>query len=306
MAKIKEFDMVDYLFELGIKPVNIRNVDHWYLSPFRNERTASFKINRQLNRWYDHGIGMGGNLVDFAIMFYQCSIREVVRIFSDYLSFHQPTTHAYPKASSARPRVIEILSTAALTSPSLTRYIASRCIPQVIAANYCQQVHYKVRERQYFALGLKNDSGGYELRNSFAKVASSPKDITTIQNGAQVVCVFEGFFDFLSYKTITAKAGEVDEDYVILNSISFFTRTTNLLDQYEQINLYLDNDQAGFECCSSARGISEKYKDGSSLYEGFKDLNEWLISKTPKMISDLSYNQILQKASLSKIRRIAS
>ena len=280
LAKIKEFDMVDYLFELGFEPVNIRNVDHWYLSPFRNERTASFKVNRQLNRWYDHGIGLGGNLVDFAITFYQCSVREVFRIFSDYLSFHQPTTHTAPKTSTVSRRTIEILSTGALTSPSLIRYIASRCIPGEIAAQHCQQVYYKVRERQYFALGLKNDSGGYELRNSFAKVASSPKDITTIQNGASVVSVFEGMFDFLSYKTITVNVSETPEDYVILNSISFFDRSRDFLEKYEQINLYLDRDAAGFKCSLTARRISEKYKDGSPLYEGFKDLNDWLISKT--------------------------
>jgi len=282
LAKIKEFDMVDYLFELGFEPVNIRNVDHWYLSPFRNERSASFKVNRQLNRWYDHGIGLGGNLVDFAVTFYQCSVREVVRIFSDYLSFHQPTTHKAPKTLTVSRRNIEILSTGVLTSPSLIRYISSRCVPEEIAAKYCQQVYYKVRERQYFALGLKNDSGGYELRNSFAKVASSPKDITTIQNGASVVSVFEGLFDFLSYKTIRANASEMQEDYVILNSVSLFGRSKDFLERHEQINLYLDRDAAGFKCSSTARGISEKYKDGSPLYEGFKDLNEWLISKTPE------------------------
>lgn len=280
LAKIKEFDMVDYLFELGFKPINIRNVDHWYLSPFRNERTASFKVNRQLNRWYDHGIGLGGNLVDFAIMFYQCTVREVVKIFSDYQSFHQPALHAIPRASTVSRRVIEILSAGALNSRPLMRYISSRCIPGEIAATYCQQVHYKVRQRQYFAVGLRNDSGGYELRNSFAKVASSPKDITTIKNGASVVCVFEGMFDFLSYKTLTAQSATGPEDHVILNSLSFFDRSRSILESYDQINLYLDRDAAGFRCCSAAKAISEKYNDASILYEGFKDLNDWLISKT--------------------------
>ena len=121
LAKIKEFDIVDYLLELGFEPVNIRNVDHWYLSPFRNERTASFKVNRRLNRWYDHGIGLGGNLVDFAVMYYQCSVREVFRVFADYLSFHRPMSLARPKSSTKQPRTIEILSTGILTSPSLRR-----------------------------------------------------------------------------------------------------------------------------------------------------------------------------------------
>ncbi|MEO6285451.1 MAG: CHC2 zinc finger domain-containing protein [Dyadobacter sp.] len=87
LAQIKELDIADYLLELGYEPNKIRNVDNWYLSPFRNERTASFKVNRNLNRWFDFGIGSGGNLVDFALIFYQCTVGEVVKIFSDYLGF---------------------------------------------------------------------------------------------------------------------------------------------------------------------------------------------------------------------------
>jgi len=30
---------------------------YWYLSPLREEKEASFKVNRKKNVWYDHGIG---------------------------------------------------------------------------------------------------------------------------------------------------------------------------------------------------------------------------------------------------------
>jgi len=61
----KQIDLVDYLAALGHRPQKIRNKDYWYHSPLRDEKTASFKVNRSLNVWYDHGIGKGGNLIDF-------------------------------------------------------------------------------------------------------------------------------------------------------------------------------------------------------------------------------------------------
>jgi len=84
----KQIDIVEYLFSLGFNPVKIRNADHWYLSPLRSEKTASFKVNKKLNAWYDHGVGKGGNLVDFGILYYNCSVSEFLEKINT-LSFHQ-------------------------------------------------------------------------------------------------------------------------------------------------------------------------------------------------------------------------
>ena len=58
-AEAKQINMLDYLTALGHHPEKIRNKDYWYLSPLREEKTPSFKVNRSLNAWYDHGIGKG-------------------------------------------------------------------------------------------------------------------------------------------------------------------------------------------------------------------------------------------------------
>ena len=57
----RQIDMVEYLSKLGHSPSKIKNFDYWYLSPLREEKTPSFKVNRKLNCWYDHGIGKGGS-----------------------------------------------------------------------------------------------------------------------------------------------------------------------------------------------------------------------------------------------------
>ena len=90
ISEAKAIDMVDYLSGLEYQPVKIRNSDYWYCSPFRNEKTPSFKINRKLNCWYDHGPGNGGNIKDVGIEFYRCSVGEFLQKLNSDFSFHQP------------------------------------------------------------------------------------------------------------------------------------------------------------------------------------------------------------------------
>lgn len=55
-AEARQFDLVDYLASLGYQPQKVKGADYWYLSPLREERTPSFKVNRGKNIWYDHGV----------------------------------------------------------------------------------------------------------------------------------------------------------------------------------------------------------------------------------------------------------
>ena len=54
----------------------------WFLSPFRSETQASFKVSKTKNRWYDHGEGVGGNVIDLVSRILKCSIKESL----DYLN----------------------------------------------------------------------------------------------------------------------------------------------------------------------------------------------------------------------------
>ena len=60
-----QIDLVNYLHSIGHEPAKIRGNDYWYQSPLRDEKEPSFKVNRNKNVWYDHGLGKGGTLVDF-------------------------------------------------------------------------------------------------------------------------------------------------------------------------------------------------------------------------------------------------
>ncbi len=119
--------------------------------------------------------------------------------------------------------------------------------------------------------------GGFEIRNPYFKASSSPKGITTINNGADEVIVFEGFTDFLSFKAIHQNEPEDRFDFAILNSVSFFEIARPFMEKHAVIRLYLDRDTTGQNCSRYALSLNSKYTDESSLYQHHKDFNDWMV-----------------------------
>ena len=276
IAKAKAMDMVDYLSNLGYKPAKIRNNDYWYLSPLRDEKTPSFKVNRKLNRWYDHGLGKGGNLIDFAILHKNCTIGEFLQKLNGDFSFHQPIFHQPNELKTEKK--LNVLQEFSISSFALLRYLEQRRIPINVADQFCREIRYGLNDKIYYGIGFKNDSGGYEIRNPYFKTSSSPKDITTIKNKAKEAVVFEGFFDFLSFIAIHKNQPATESNFVILNSVSFFEKARPFMEKHEIIRLYLDRDTTGQNYSHYALSLSNKYKDESKLYEHHKDFNDWMMN----------------------------
>lgn len=293
-GQANQLDLVDLLESLGYRPVKIRENDYWYLSPLREEKTASFKVNRKMNVWYDHGTGKGGKLVDFGISFWNCTVKELLaKLEGDRevrtVSFHPPSSGPAGEKKEAlnEGRKIIIVSDSELKSPGLLKYLKSRQIPPDIARHYCREVVFELYEKRYLAIGFKNGGGGYELRSQYFKGSSSPKEPRLIKTGEQTetkeLTVFEGFFSFLSFLTIQnfrpgllAGFQNTQTDFLILNSLSFFEKSREQMQEYPAINLCLDRDKAGLTCTEKALGWSAKFRDKSQLYGKHKDLNEWL------------------------------
>lgn len=274
-------DLVEYLFSVGFSPRNISKENYWYLSPLHVERTASFKVNRLKNIWYDHALGKGGKLVDFACLYLKCSISDVLDQLVNSYSIANSSSH---QQKSREIQILEnddtiriISSESPISTPSLINYINHRNIDLDVANKFCREIHYKTGEYTFSAIGFKNSSGGYELRSPNFKGAVSPKYVTWFDNKASSISVFEGFFDFLSYGSVIG-IQKADTNILVLNSLSFFTRSLLLMEKHERIHLFLDNDKAGKACVQQALNRTEKVIDESDLYKGHKDLNEWLVT----------------------------
>src|SRR5690625_273453 len=120
----KQTPLISILGKLGAKKYKDTGRDIWYFSPFRNEKTASFKVNRWKNIFYDFGEGKGGNVIDFIMLYFHCEFTEALHIIRDRFnsfSFHQQST--IKSCAVERKKEYEITIVSEITHPALIEYL---------------------------------------------------------------------------------------------------------------------------------------------------------------------------------------
>lgn len=279
----KQISIIDFLEKLNHKPKKIRANEYWYKSPVREESIPSFKVNRLKNTWWDYGMNHGGNIIDLAkLVFYDNDLSSVLRKLEMHFSLfgqQRIIEHNIENVNQGNKDVrssAEVLKIVQLNNPALLDYLAFRKVEVTIARRYCREIYYKVNGKHYFAIGFENNSGGYELRNKYFKNCISPKDVTLIKNGEKILSIFEGFFDFLSYLTINEKSTK-QSSYLISNSLGLIEKSLLVIEKYQHVNLYLDNDEAGRKHTALLLSKAKSCRDCSFIYSGFKDFNQWLM-----------------------------
>lgn len=284
----KNIRIADYLQSLGYSPVKQQGKSLWYKSPFREETEASFKVNTDLNQWYDFGMGKGGNIIALAQELYSSdNVPYLLEQIEQQTPYIRPTDYAFKKHPIKQS--FQRLEVKELTHPALLRYLQERGINTALAKVECKELHFIHNGKPYFAIGFPNMAGGYEVSNPFFKGCIAPKDITHIRQHGEprnVCYLFEGFMDYLSFLTIRVKNNPqyprlTTQDYIILNSVSNLAKVESLLANYTQFGSYLDNDTAGRNACETLKAkFGERLLDKSLYYREYKDLNDYLCGKT--------------------------
>ena len=288
IKKIKQIKLQDFLASMGCKPVKQYGVNFMYLSPLRTEKHASFKVNTEINQWYDFGIGRGGNIIALAELLYNSSdvsylIHQIERNAPSSVSGSLPTVKPITPQNS-----FEHLQVLPITHPALIKYLEERCIDVETARTVCKELHFDTRGKHYFGIGFPNIAGGYEIRNPFFKGCIAPKDISHFyaEEPKKVCFVFEGFMDFLSFMTLRKlknpqQTGLSLQDYLVLNSVTNIHKTAKRLSRYDSVQCFLDNDEAGRNAyLQLSKELGKPITDASTLYNGYKDLNEYLCAES--------------------------
>lgn len=275
---IKCLSIRAYLAERGLHPTNDNPRYGLYLLPLREERTPSFKVDYMQNLWYDFGLGEGGSIIDLIMRLERCDFAQAIRLLGNGERTHIPA----PVSSSVFPSVstLRLLFDMQLRHPALAGYLSSRGIDPAMASACCREVHYAVGGRNYFAVGFRNDAGGWELRSERFKGGVSPKHITTIDNRSDTVIVFEGFMDFLSY--LSMKPNEWPYiNAAVLNSVVNLPKAIPFLNRHATIHAFFDNDEAGCKATADLKRLcpNSSVIDRTHLYREHKDLNEYWQAK---------------------------
>ncbi|MDM1530960.1 CHC2 zinc finger domain-containing protein [Myroides odoratimimus] len=285
----KQIRIIDLLEKLGYSPKRIANESWWYISPFRQEKTPSFKVNLAKNLYYDFGEGTGGTTLDFVMRYNNCNLKSALSILdNNAFSFVQPTVL---NTTSQSEKNYEITSITEVTNAHLIQYVKSRKLCLKTVKKYCKQIHYMLNDKSYYAIGFKNDMNGYELRNKYVKMCLESKAVSYIRNNSKKVILLESWSDFISFLTLYPNT-EYQFDYIILNSVTTLNNTLLIESnsylyksdkiKYESIICLFDNDKAGD---LATEKVFDTYRnitvDGRLAYQEYKDLNDYLLTINP-------------------------
>lgn len=272
---IKSISIRDYLKNQGIHPVKEYSTYALYKSPFRDEKTASLKVDYKTNLWCDFGSGEGGSIIDLVMKMQQCSFliaKQILQKENQSFSFQRENS-----ISNKTEKSLSVTAIQPLENLKLLQFLQNRKINLDLAKAFCKEIHYQIGSRNYFALGFPNDTGGYELRNSQFKGCIPPKEITTFDRQTATVHLFEGFMDYLSLLTLQAKQADVSA--VVLNSVHNLEKAIPFLSKHTQVNAFLDNDDGGKLALLKLQKLNLPVVDISKKYAEFKDVNDYLCGK---------------------------
>lgn len=302
---VNKFPIRDYLAAQGIRPAKDNPRYGFYLSPLREERTPSFKVDYGQNLWYDFGLGEGGTLIDLVMRMERCEAGEAIQRLERHIDGMSVSSLSPSGFSSSRlvraiqncfalapqrrfigknpvpqrsPSII-VEKVRLLENPALLDYLMERGIDLDTARGHCSEVHYRVANKSYFAVGFRNNAGGWELRNRYFKGCTS-KAPTTRHGDYPTCLVFEGFMDYLSFLTLKRNPTP-PYNVAVLNSVTNLAKAVPFIASHEQVYAYLDNDEAGRKATAELKIVCRNLSDQSVHYRPHNDLNDYLRGRRP-------------------------
>ncbi len=289
IIELKQVSIVGYLAGKGIYPTSKKGRCYLYLSPLREEKTASFSVDAVRNTFLDFGNSDNKttSIIDLVVLLEKVSFLDACKILEGFDGEKEKEV-ARDNFSLSTVNTLnndtknyEVTAVKDLQHPALIRYVESRKITLHTAFSYLKEIHYKNAKGQFFGVGYQNESGGYILRNERMKkpINLGKSDITIIGIGiSKKVSVFEGVFDFLSaveyYGLPTSTA-------IVLNSVSNLNKAIPHLQKAEKVYTFLDNDDAGKKAVQKMKEVGLLVIDKSNIYDKFNDFNDFLVNKPP-------------------------
>jgi hypothetical protein len=277
----KTLNIYDILASYGSHPTRRTGNRLVYLSPFTNEKTPSFMVDIRKNLFYDFSSNNGGDSINLIMLLDGVSFIDAVNKANklDTNSFNDFNFDLKPIEKESKLEITEIKE---IQNTRLINYLSYRRIDLELARMWVKEVHYSIREKMYYALGFKNDSGGYELRNSLSFKGKTKNGITSVIGtnsnlSNKGIAIFEGFFDFLSALTYY-KVQRPNLTAYVLNSLVNLDVIFPQLSNANKVYSFLDNDKAGIAAFNDikARGVNVRNMS-QEIYPESKDFNEFWV-----------------------------
>ncbi len=279
--KIKEIVNIRTVLEsFNLFPVKENQRAAFYFALDREEKTASLSVDFIKNKAFDFGTGKSYDVISIVQQINKCSVSDALTYLR---KFDLSTVETERVKKSDNAINYEIIQVQDVRHPALLQYLRSRKVFE--QRHFVKEIIYRMAGKKIFAIGFQNDSGGFEIRNRYTKICLGQKDVTWIKNRCNTnneVIIFEGFFDYLTYRALEKEENSV-LDYLILNSTAMLFKVKDKLKAYHKICLFLDNDLNGKAVKKKIQNDHDNVEDCSLFYVDFKDLNEWFCNFYEKL-----------------------
>lgn len=268
-----------------------------YFSPFRKEKTASLWVDTKSNLWRDFGDSKweGGDSIHLVRAYLDsesenCQVSDALRWLTNMTGFIPGIKPVIDIDEISTEKTLTLKQLFPVKSGVLIEYGNSRGIPENVLKKYFEEaiVFNTKTQKKFFALSMRNDLKGYELRNPFFKGCIGKKYITFIRGTdakPSGINIFEGAFDFLSV-IVQEEGRPLKNDAIILHSLSNLKKASAYLKNYGYTNCFtwMDNDKPGKEAIKSWEDFCKTEQNLShfpmnKFYEPYKDVNAAHIAK---------------------------
>ncbi|NRF37567.1 toprim domain-containing protein [Pedobacter foliorum] len=283
----RQVSLMNFLAKLGFHPKKTHGNEAMYISMIRESDTKpSFSVNEKLGAWYDHGLGKGGDIFDLAMLYWKglkfheavekvqevCSLPRAEQSSSRNINL-RPRLKVAVKLPNYQIREIKPFG----STEVINAYLRSRGVFDA-ASTQLAEVHYYVVDekklrKEFFAAGWQNELGGWEVRNKYFKGCLGKKAITFIPGYQRELAVFEGYFDYLSWKTENPASSK---SILVLNAVALIELGIKKAKLFSDIELYMDHDTAGYKALNAWKTALPYSTDKSGVYQKFNDYNDKL------------------------------
>lgn len=286
----KHIPISEILSKINIYPIQTGPEELCYFSSWRKEKTPSFFVNILENVWYDRSDGTEGDLVAFVCKYLERRKEEHTVIdalrWIKYVYNNVPISEPLEKNFDDEDSGLILKSKKSINGYWLIHYLEIRGIPLSLSKLYLKELHVcnKHTGKSFFALGFRNEYGGFEIRNPSFKGSLKPRAITFIRGRVikpEGIHIFEGMMDYLS--AIAQRNGKrFRDDAIILNSLTCLKQAMPYIHNYGYRFAYtwMDNDAPGIKATEILAEFFKaeenlKHVKMNAVYAPHKDVNNW-------------------------------
>ena len=289
---VESVSVKDYFFNLmerGIVDFEKKSGKEFYFKT----STQTFSVSDK--GFYDFKAGSGGQIIKAVMEMEGIKWKEALDFLQKFsgTNYNHISTGIVEERMQMKDNSYNLTAIMRPNNPKILGYYLKRGIEPETVKKHLKQVHYQVRaegkDYHFFGVGIKNNSGGWDVRSTDGKTKLGTSDISEFGNpNSDKVVVFEGMSDVLAFIQKGIDEGRTEEPnrIICLNSTSNVPKLVEHLQDFKgKMYLCLDADQAGEK---ATQDLQQFFPNATDLREhygifegrgGSKDFNEVLMKE---------------------------